>query len=328
METISGVSFIANCINSPFRRFIRVPCPQRPVPERSLSVFALRTSSRAASEVEEEDVLQIFFKDRALNGDFISKASDMLWRREVVSSVEDDASEIADTLQQVEQVMQSDDVGGGFLKLSRMRDWVLGDGSAPLNMKTKMKALQDDIERRKKLNLLQYEALKRELMLLSVSIGTACSGYCVIALSLQVAVSYAVGVLFRLVAMFLCSCLYLQLLYSHVDNLSKEMVPSIFMPKKPKRVETSDDLNIKDILEKAIRGSGIALSSPRLVIPAVIYGLWILSHRYFANDFFDFQLAPALVGMFAYKAAALVQVYRDNENQQFIFPENEEGTGE
>lgn len=58
------------------------------------------------SEVEEEDVLQTFFKDRALNGDFISKASDMLWRREVVSSVEGDASEIADTLQQAEEVRQ------------------------------------------------------------------------------------------------------------------------------------------------------------------------------------------------------------------------------
>lgn len=35
------------------------------------------------------------------------------------------------------------------------------------------------------------------------------------------------------------------------------------------------------------------------------------------------QLVPAMVGLFAYKAAALVQVYRDNEDLQLIFPENE-----
>jgi hypothetical protein len=50
----------------------------------------------------------------------------------------------------------------------------------------------------------------------------------------------------------------------------------------------SEDLN--DFLEKTIRGSGISLSSPRLVIPAAIYGLWALSHQYFSIDWFDFQV--------------------------------------
>lgn len=36
------------------------------------------------------------------------------------------------------------------------------------------------------------------------------------------------------------------------------------------------------------------------------------------------QLVPAMFGMFAYKAAALVQVYRDNEDLTLVFPENEE----
>lgn len=31
-----------------------------------------------------------------------------------------------------------------------------------------------------------------------------------------------------------------------------------------------------------------------------------------------------MVGMFAYKAAALVQVYRDNEDLRLIFPDNGE----
>lgn len=36
------------------------------------------------------------------------------------------------------------------------------------------------------------------------------------------------------------------------------------------------------------------------------------------------QLAPAMFGMFAYKAAALVQVYRDNEDLRFVFPDSED----
>ncbi|KAL0000327.1 hypothetical protein SO802_014108 [Lithocarpus litseifolius] len=123
-------------------------------------------------------------------------------------------------------VMESDN-DGGFLKLSRTREWASGDYSAPVNKKAIAKVLQDDIERRKKLNLLSYEALKREMMLLSVGIGTACSGYCLIVLSAQAAVSYGTGVLF--------SCLYLQLLYKHVDNLSREIVPQVFMQKKGKK---------------------------------------------------------------------------------------------
>lgn len=48
---------------------------------------------------------------------------------------------------------------------------------------------------------------------------------------------------------------------------------------------------MEDFLEKMIKGCGIALSSPRLVIPAAIYGLWILSHQKFAGDLFDFQVS-------------------------------------
>lgn len=40
-----------------------------------------------------------------------------------------------------------------------------------------------------------------------------------------------------------------------------------------------------------MKGSSIALSSPRLVIPATIYGLWELS-QHFAHDLFDFQVMP------------------------------------
>ncbi|XWS71442.1 hypothetical protein CRYUN_Cryun03dG0138300 [Craigia yunnanensis] len=294
MDTLSGLALITNCNSSSFTRFSTLPRPQRPpVSRRTPTVFVLKTSSRSVSGSVEEDVLEMFFKDREVNGDFISKASDMLWQREVLKDVDTDAREPADTTQQAEQVMGSED-DSGFLKLSRTQEWLFGDNSAPRNKKAIAK-------------------IKRELMLLSVGIGTACSGYCLIVLSVKAAVSYAVGVLF--------SCLYLQLLYEHVDNL--EMLPQIFKKKKSKKIGIRSE-DLQDFFERSIKGSGIALSSPRIVIPAAVYGLWILSHKFLANDFFDFQLVPAMVGMFAYKAAAFVQVYRDNEELQFVFPENEE----
>ncbi|GAY68499.1 hypothetical protein CUMW_264590 [Citrus unshiu] len=271
MEALSRISFLTNYTHSHFPIFSPLPHTQKPLSKKTSPTFSsslLRTSSRPVSEVAEEDVLQMFFKDRELNVDFISRTSDMFWLMGALKFVDfdADAGKFADNSEQAHQ-------------------WLLGDNSAPINKKPSAKALQDDSERRKRLNLLKYEALKRELMLLSVGIGTAWSGYCLISLSVQVAFSYVVGVLFRIGI-------------------------------------RSEDL--KYFLERSFKGSSLALSSPRLVIPATIYGLWVLSHRYFANAFFDFQIVPAMFGMLVYKAAALVQVYRDNEDLQLVFPENEE----
>uniref|UniRef100_A0A5B7BB07 CGL160/ATPI domain-containing protein n=1 Tax=Davidia involucrata TaxID=16924 RepID=A0A5B7BB07_DAVIN len=276
------------------------------------TVVSVLRSPRPVSELAEDDVLQTFFKERELNGDLISRVSDILWLREVIKFVDAEAGTLTDTTQLSEEALGNEDQGG-FLKLTRTQEWVFGDNTAPVNKKMIAKELQNDSERRKRLNLLRYEALKREMLLLTVGIGTVCSGYCLAALSFQAAVSYAAGVLF--------SCLYLQLLCQHADNLSKEMVPQIFTQKKSKKIGIRSQ-DLEDLFERLVKGSGIALSSPRLVIPAAIYGIWGLS-QHFAGDLFDFQLVPAMVGMFAYKAAALVQVYRDNEDLQLVFPENE-----
>lgn len=56
------------------------------------------------SGVAEEDVLQMFLKERKLSGDFISKASDIFWLREVQQFVDAAAGKPADTPQQAEQV--------------------------------------------------------------------------------------------------------------------------------------------------------------------------------------------------------------------------------
>ncbi|KAM7272784.1 hypothetical protein ACFE04_027447 [Oxalis oulophora] len=265
----------------------------------ALTVSVLKTASRPLSELAEEDILQTFFKDRALNGDIISKASDALWQREVLKAIDIDADNFTDNLKQEEPAVGSEsDADGGFLKLSSTQEWILGDITAPINKQAIAKEMRDNSDKRRKLNILQYEAIKRELMLLSVGIGGVCTGYCLVVFSVQAALSYAVGVLFSL--------LYLQLLYRHSDNLSKEMVPDIFMKKKQKKIGIRSE-DLQDALEKTFKGSVFVLSSPRLVIPAAIYGLWALSHQYFSTDFFDFQIVPAMFGLFVYKAAALVQ---------------------
>ncbi|XP_011088933.1 uncharacterized protein LOC105170041 [Sesamum indicum] len=285
------------------------------------AVFStLKASPPPLNEFAGDDVLREFLKERELSGDFIAKLSDELWLRGVVANSKNlgEFEGIADNqkFNSASQLLE-EDVGqeseGGFLKLKRTNEWLLGDdNSAPMNQKMASKEVRDDGERRKRLNFLRYEALKRELLLLTVGIGSACSGYCLIALSVQAAVSYATGVIF--------SCLYFQLLCKHADNISREAVPEVFTKKKSKKIGIRSE-DLQDFVERTLKGSSIALSSPRLVIPAAIYGLWELS-QHFAHDIFDFQLVPAMVGLFAYKAAALVQVYRDNEDLQFIFPEN------
>ncbi|KAG7947512.1 hypothetical protein I3843_14G098500 [Carya illinoinensis] len=310
MDTLSQIRCFTTTSNFPFSRTSPIPRSRLP------TVSVLRTRPRPVSGVVEEDVLQTFLKERKLSGDFISKASDIFWQSEAKQFVTADAVEPSATPRQAEQVIETDN-DGGFLKLSSTLEWVSGDNSVPENKKAIAKVSRDDSERRRILNLLEYEAIKREMMFLSVGIGTVCTGYCMIALSVQAAISYATGALF--------SCLYLQLLYQHADNLSRETIPEVFLRKKSKKIGIRSE-DLQDLIEKSFKGSGIALSSPRLVIPAAIYGLWLLSHRYFGNDFFDFQLVPAMLGMFVYKAAALVQVYRDNEDLQFVFPENGDGS--
>ncbi|KGN64952.1 uncharacterized protein LOC101208386 [Cucumis sativus] len=304
METLSMVTCFTGKQITPPSRFLSRTFTSLPHFQKSKPI-------RAVSEIAEEDVLQAFFEERKLNSDFISKTSDMLWQRAVLKFEDVTDDRFMDTSQ---GLVDDNDDDGGFLKLSVTQKWISGGNSAPINKKAGNKILSDDRERKKKLNFLKYEALKRELMLLSVGIGTACSGYCLIVFSFQAAISYAVGVL--------SSCLYLQLLYQHADKLSKDMIPDIFTQKKTKKIGIRSE-DIKNVVEKLVKGSGVALSSPRLMIPAAIYALWILSHKFLANDFFDFQLTPAMLGMFVYKAAALVQVYRENENLRLVFPEND-----
>ncbi|KAH9659680.1 hypothetical protein KPL70_023952 [Citrus sinensis] len=235
-----------------FRAHTSTRTYMKPLSKKTSPTFSsslLRTSSSPVSEVAEEDVLQMFFKDRELNGDFISKTSDMFWLMGALKFVDfdADAGKFADNSEQAHQV-------------------VLLPKSLLLQHSTTKAVYDADF-------CTLILQLKRELMLLSVGIGTAWSGYCLITLSVQ--------------------------------NWNKR-----------------EDL--KYFLERSFKGSSLALLSPRLVIPATIYGLWVLSHRYFANAFFDFQIVPAMFGMLVYKAAVLVQVYRDSEDLQLVFPENEE----
>lgn len=273
-------------------------------------------SSTTESGLVEEDVLREFFRDRQLKGDFITKYSDILFHRGVVRFIEEEDTQV-DYSSQPTQEASTTESEGGFLKLTATQEWLMGQTSAPVNRKPTAEELQDDRERRKRLNFLRYEALKRELLFMTLGVGTACTGYCLLTFSIQAALSYAFGVGL--------SCLYLQLLCQHADNISRDSIPQIFRQKKTKKIGIRSE-DLRDTLEKWVKGSGIALSSPRLVIPATIYGLWVLFHKNFTSDLFDFQIVPAMLGLFAYKGAALVQVYRDNEDLKFIFPDSEESS--
>ncbi|XP_062215750.1 uncharacterized protein LOC133916201 isoform X1 [Phragmites australis] len=287
--------------------------PRRPPPRAS----PLRYSSLQAPAGDSigDEVLRMFLEERQLHGDFVTKISDMVWRR---NGANVDVLEATSGLENAANVAQPDVreevTGEGVLRLAATRDWVSGESDLPVRKRLSAKDRQNDSDKRKELNLLKYEALKDELLLLTTGIGAACSLYCLLVFSLEAAISYAFGVAF--------SCLYLQLLYRHTDNLSKEDIPEIFLKKKVKKIGiTSEDL--KNTIEKTLGGTSVALSSPRLAIPAMIFGLSAISDH-FQNSIFSFQLVPGMMGFLAYKAAALVQVYRDNEDLRLILPEDED----
>ncbi|CAN4120195.1 unnamed protein product [Withania somnifera] len=226
------------------------PPPQRRrARHRVTTALSVLKISRPVSEIAVDEVFQDFVRERELNGDVISKISDRIWLRNVANF---DSVEVGSRISEItlSEEVTGNDNEGGFLKLKSTKEWLSGDAMAPVNKKRTLKEIQDDRERRKRLNFLRYEAV---------------------------------------------------------------------------RSESEYEVKICRIFVRSVKGSSIALSSPRLVIPAAIYGLWELS-QHFAHDLFDFQLVPAMVGLFVYKAACLVQVYRDNEDLQFLFPENEEGS--
>lgn len=76
----------------------------------------------------------------------------------------------------------------------------------------------------------------------------------------------------------------------------------------------SEDLS--DFLERTIKGSTMALSSPRLVIPAAIYGLWIFSHQYVGSDFFDFQVVLNVI----FSVAKHIKTVINTSNGETIVP--------
>ncbi|XP_078160088.1 NF-kappa-B inhibitor-like protein isoform X2 [Carex rostrata] len=253
------------------RNRIRHGCTRRNL------VLSTLPTSLPSSELVGDEVMQMFLKERQLNGDYVSRAFDMLQRR---NELKFDGHETGATEETTSEMYDNEDISGGYLRLAATRDWISGSSDAPINKKLTVKDWQDESDKRKKLNLLKYEALKGELLFLTVGIGAVCSVYCLISLSFEAAVSYSAGVLF--------SCLYLQLLYWHTDKISKDDIPEIFQMKKSKRKIgiTSEDL--RDNLKKFLSGTAVSLSSPRLVIPATVYGLWALS-QHFHNDILNFQ---------------------------------------
>ncbi|XP_047081593.1 uncharacterized protein LOC124692299 [Lolium rigidum] len=273
-------------------------------PRRSPRVPALRYSSlQAGDSLGEQEVMRMFLEDRQENGDFISKVADMVLRRNATGL---DVVE-ATTYQESDADFREDVTG------EATGDLVAVDGSLSVRRRLAYMERKKESDKRREFNLMKYEAIKDELLLLTAGIGAACTVYCALVFSLQAGISYAFGVAF--------SWLYLQLLYRRADNLSKEDVPEVFLRKTVKKIGIRSE-DLKNTVEKTLGGSVFVLSSPRLIIPAVIFGLSTFS-SHFHNSIFNFELVPGMMGFFAYKAAALVQVYRDNDDLRLILPDDD-----
>nr|CAB3500974.1 unnamed protein product [Digitaria exilis] len=113
--------------------------PRRPLPRTS----ALRYSSLQAQAGDSigEEVLRMFLEERQLHGDFVTKISDMVWRRnganvDAVEATADQGS--GSDVAQDEDAQEFEDEG--VLRLAATIDWVSGDSSAPVRKRLSPKA--------------------------------------------------------------------------------------------------------------------------------------------------------------------------------------------
>lgn len=56
--------------------------------------------------------------------------------------------------------------------------------------------------------------------------------------------------------------------------------------------------DLQELLERSNKCcTSISLSSPRLMIPSAVFGLKVLTHKFFTSDFFDFQVNIKLINL-------------------------------
>eukprot|EP00252_Welwitschia_mirabilis_P014655 TRINITY_DN3228_c0_g1_i3.p1 TRINITY_DN3228_c0_g1~~TRINITY_DN3228_c0_g1_i3.p1 ORF type:complete len:318 (-),score=61.87 TRINITY_DN3228_c0_g1_i3:169-1122(-) len=275
-------------------------------------VFAVNKTSRPDAEISAQEMFELFLSERQVTGDLISKASDMIWKVEFQEGDKPTTDESKELFQQSARGDRVDNEGR-LLKLSQTKHWVSGDSKAPLSEKISPAQWQSDREKRKMIGLLEYEALKREILLLTGGIAAASFAYCYLMFTPQVAWSYALGAA--------GSCIYLQLLYYHTDNISWQNLSKVFRSKKVKKIGIQS-IDVRRAFEKAFKGGLLAASSPRLLVPSALFGLWALLKHYFGD--MELQLAPTIFGFFAYKGAIIVQIFRENEGFLYISSETDD----
>ncbi|VAI06152.1 unnamed protein product [Triticum turgidum subsp. durum] len=130
----------------------------------------------------------MFLEDRQTNGDFVSKVTDMVLRRndtglDVLEATTDQGN-AADVGQPDD--FRDDVMSEGVVGFEATGDFVSAEGSLTVRRRLSALAGLKESDKRKEFNLLRYEAIKDELLLLTVGIGAACTIYCVLVFSLEV----------------------------------------------------------------------------------------------------------------------------------------------
>ncbi|EFJ23580.1 hypothetical protein SELMODRAFT_103361 [Selaginella moellendorffii] len=262
-----------------------------------------------ADRLSAQEFFEAFLRSRRGNVDFISRASDILWKKELQEEDEAKLEQIRTRLAEKQKasapLYDTDDdssESGGFLRLSQAKNWSLGlDSTAPANYNQKLLEAEKERDDFRRKCLLDYEALKRELSLVTLGVGLVTGVYCLAFLSTEVCQSPS---------------------FSYFDKTSELTVPQIFTQRKRRKTIGFTSNDLRDSVEKNLQGIRFALSSPRLLLVVAFYGLWLGSSQLCQDLPFKLEIAPMLLGFFAYKAAALVQAYRDNKDLLITFPAN------
>ncbi|GAQ79277.1 hypothetical protein KFL_000270360 [Klebsormidium nitens] len=197
----------------------------------------------------------------------------------------------------------------GFLRLTQAADWVVGVGEPPTTAPLEEVQFEyQSPEERKQEAQAAYDALKKELLLMTGAIAAAVDLYIFFAFDIENTVSYAVGVA--------GSFAYLALLMRYADSVERKDVSEVFRQRRSRSRQTRGvtSRGVSAFAEKLASGVRQPWSSARLLPFAGLILVFAQWNALAAEPTgFHLKFAPLILGSFAYKAACLLIAYRDNQ---------------
>eukprot|EP00246_Nothoceros_aenigmaticus_P003616 TRINITY_DN14801_c0_g1_i1.p1 TRINITY_DN14801_c0_g1~~TRINITY_DN14801_c0_g1_i1.p1 ORF type:complete len:159 (+),score=17.81 TRINITY_DN14801_c0_g1_i1:704-1180(+) len=129
---------------------------------RPFKILCFSSQHSNENDLSAQEFFQSFLRSRRARSDVVSRASDLLWKREVEEMDDARLGVVQEKLSQIQKIHEEDE-NSSFFKLSQARSWSLGVDDAPTNTGRREVEKGRAREDRKRQSMLEYEAVSSEL---------------------------------------------------------------------------------------------------------------------------------------------------------------------